>query len=148
MKAIHLALATASFCLAASHLRAQDDQPPPYEKGPVWGFTEVKTKDGHFDEYMNFLDTTFKKQTEAAKAEGRLLDYKIFIVSDPRQNEGNIWIAREYPNMAVFDHSTADDFALAQKITGSVTKAAEASAARGSIRDLLSEVLVREITLK
>jgi hypothetical protein len=149
MKAIiRLMLSAAALCFAASQVRAQEDQPPPYEKGPVWGFTEIKTKDGHFDDYMKFLDTTFKQESDAAKAAGRLLDYKIFVVTDPRQNEGNIYIARLYPNMAVFDHSTAEDFEFDQKVLGSITKANEASAARGSIRDILGETLVREITLK
>jgi hypothetical protein len=138
----------AACCFAVSHAWAQDDQPPPYEKGPVWGFTEIKTKDGHFDDYMKWLDTDFKAQSEGLKQKGFLLDYKIFVVDAPRQNEGNIWIAREYPNMAVFDHSVAEDDAMFKSVEGSRTVANQKQAARGSIRDLLSQVLVREVTLK
>jgi hypothetical protein len=145
---VRLTLSAVALCFAASHAIAQQDQPPPYEKGPVWGFTEIKTKDGHFDDYMKWLDTTFKQQSEAAKTAGRLLDYKIFIVTDPRQNEGNIYIARLYPNMAVFDHSTAEDFDFQQKVVGSISKSNEANAARGSIREMLGQTMMREVTLK
>jgi hypothetical protein len=41
--------------------------PPPYDKGPVWTLTEVKTKHRHFDDHMKFLDTGFKARSEAAK---------------------------------------------------------------------------------
>ena len=148
MKAAHLTLVAAALCFAASHVRAQEDQPPPYEKGPVWSFTEIKTKGGHFDDYMKYLDGDFKTESEALKREGRLLDYKIFVVADPRQNEGDVWIAREYPNMAVFDHSTADDYALDKRVLGSITKSNEQMAARDSIRQFLSEVMAREVILK
>lgn len=63
-----------------------------------------------------------------------MLDYKILIVTDPRQNEGNIYIARLYPNMAVFDHSPAEDFDCQQKVVG-------------SIREILGQTMMREVTL-
>ena len=148
MKMNMVILAAATSCFVAGPLLAQDDQPPPFEKGPVWVFTEIKTKDGHFDDYMKFLDTKLKSQSEGLKAAGRLLDYKIFVVESPRQGEPDIMIGREYPNMAAFDHSTQEDFDLAHKIEGSITKADQAQAARGSIRDILGEVMMREVTLK
>jgi hypothetical protein len=141
-------LAFAAFCLAAACARAQEDQPPPYEKGPVWVFSEVRTKDGHFDDYMKWLDTDLKPETEALKREGYVLDYKIFVVDAPRQNEANIWVAREFPNMAAFDHSVAADYAMFKRAEGPAVEVNTRKAARGSIRDILSEFTVREVMLK
>ncbi len=142
-------LLAGAFALLAAPAIAQDS-PPPYDNGPVWVWTGIKTHDGHFDDYMKFLATDFKAENEALKKEGVLLDYKVFIVSDPRAEEPDVWLAREYPNMATFDRSPADDFALQKKVLGSVTisESNQKQAARGSIRDIKDQEMMREITLK
>ncbi len=148
MKPHRLTCAAAAICLLTVPVAAQEDQPPPYEKGPVWVFSEVRTKDGHFDDYMKWLDTDLKPETEALKRQGYVLDYKIFVVDSPRQNEADIWVAREFPNMAAFDHSTADDYAMFKRAEGSAVEVNKKKAARSSIRDILSEFTVREVKLK
>jgi hypothetical protein len=141
-------ICAAALSLVLTHARAQEDQPPPYDNGPVWTFTEIATKDGHFDDYMKWLDTDFKSMSEGMKAKGVLLDYKIFVVEQPRHGEGDIWIAREYPNMATFDRTPAETASMLASVRGSNVVANQKQAARGSIRELLSQVLVREIKLK
>lgn len=147
MKATTL-ICAASLCLALTGARAQQDQPPPYDNGPVWNFTGIKTKDGHFNDYMKWLATDFKAENDGLKAKGVLLDYKIFVVDAPRQGEADVWIGREYPNMATFDRSTEDTYALMKSVTGSQVVADQKQAARGSIRELLTQVMMREIKLK
>ena len=38
-----------------------------WNDGPVVRVSSIRTVDGHFDDYMRWLATTFKKQQEAAK---------------------------------------------------------------------------------
>jgi hypothetical protein len=136
----------ASTLLAAAPAFA-DDQPT-YDKGPVWDFGQVKTVDGHFDDYMKWLSTEWKAQEEALKKAGRILDYKVLLVADPRQGEPDIILATEYKNMAEFDRSTADEYAMQAKISGSVAKANTDQAARSSIRTILGDMVTREAVLK
>ena len=140
------ALYAAACCLSATHTLAE--QPPPYDKGHVWMYTEIKTKDGHFNDYMKWVASDFKTMSEAQKAKGILLDYKVFVVNAPRQGEPDVILAREYPNMAVFDRSTEEDYALQTSIVGSVAAADQKQAARTTIREQVGQVLMREIKLK
>jgi hypothetical protein len=139
-----LLIALAMF--AAPALAAGDG--PSYDKGPVWDFGEIKTVDGHFDDYMKWLAGPWKAQQEAMKKAGYIVSYKVLLVADPRKDEPDIILATEYANMAAFDHSTADEYKIGEKIWGSMTKASQEQAARGSIRTLMSDRLLREAVLK
>ena len=50
-----------------------------YNDGPVQNVTFVRTVDGHFDEYVHYLATTFKKEQEAAKVAGLITRYEVLI---------------------------------------------------------------------
>jgi len=141
-----LAAFAASALFAATALAA--DETPGFDKGPVWDFGQVQTKDGHFDDYMKWVSTEWKAQEEAMKKAGYILDYKVYLVQNQRQGEPDILLATEYKNMAAFDHPVAEEYAMQAKIAGSIAKADTDQAARGSIRTVLGDILVREAILK
>ena len=143
-----LAAVVASAAFAIAPALAADNSGPSFETGPVWDFAQVQTKDGHFDEYMNWLSTSWRAQEEALKKKGVILDYKVYLVADPRANEPDIILATEYANMAAFDTPIAKQYAIQAEIAGSLVKASQAQAARGSIRTLMGDVLTREAILK
>lgn len=145
MKLVMASLAAAALFAAAPAL-AQDG--PAFETGTVWDYTHVQTKDGHFDDYMSWLSTQWKAQEEALKKAGVIIDYKVFLVENPRQGEPDIVLAQEYKNMAAFDRTVAEGYALQAKIFGSLPKANTEEAARGSIRTIMGEVRMREAVLK
>jgi hypothetical protein len=119
-----------------------------YSNGPVWDFADIQTKDGHFDDYMHWLATDWKHQEEALKKAGVIVDYKVFLVDHPRQNEPDIVLGQEYPNMATFDTPVAKQYALTAQIAGSIAKSNQGQAARGAIRTIMGSVLTREAILK
>jgi hypothetical protein len=121
---------------------------PAWDKGPVWDFGQVKTVDGHFDDYMAWLAGPWKAQEEALKKQGYIISYKVLVVADPREGEPDIILATEYPNMAAMDHSTAEEYRVQANIWGTMTKANQEEAARGAIRTLKGEMVLREAILK
>ncbi len=143
-----LAALAMSALFAAAPARAAGSDGPNFDKGPVWDFGEIKTVDGHFDDYMHWLATEWKAQEEALKTAGMILDYKVFLVADPRKDEPDIILATEYKDMASFDRPTAEEYAMQAKIFGSIAKANAGQAARGAIRTIGSDMLTREVTLK
>ena len=145
---LHVLAAAAALVLVSAPALAADSDAPSYENGTVWDFTEVKTADGHFDDYMNWLATQWKAQEEALKKAGVIKSYKVLLAVDPRDNEGDLMLAVEYPDMAVFDRSVADQYALQKKIFGSLAQASQQQAARGSIRTIKGDYLMREAVLK
>ena len=146
MKTLIIALG-ATALLTSVHAFAADDGPV-FDKGPVWDYSDVKTVDGHFDDYMKWLATDWKAQEEALKKAGRILDYKVLLVTDPRQGEPDVILATEYKNMAEFDRSTSDEYAMQAKISGSIAKSNQDQAARSTIRTILGDTVVREAILK
>jgi len=143
-----LAAMAASVALSASVALAADANAPSYENGPVWDYAAVKTKDGHFDDYMKWLSTHWKGQEEALKQAGVILGYKVLVATDARDNEPDIWLAQEYRNMAAFDTPVAQQYALYGRLSGPLAKANQQQQARGEIRTLMGDVMVREVTLK
>ena len=146
MKHLFAALAACAAFVVAPALAA--DVSPPYENGPVWDFTEIKTKDGHFDDYVKWLSTEWRAQEEALKKAGYIVDYKVYAVADPRGDDPDIILATEYKNMAAMDTPVAEMYAFQAKHMGSVDQANQQQAARGSIRTIMGDVLTRELILK
>jgi hypothetical protein len=138
----------ASLTLLALPAIAADSNAPSYENGPVWDLAQIKTKDGHFDDYMKWVATEWKSQEEALKKAGVIIDYKVYMVQNPRTDEPDLILAQEYKNMAAFDTPVAQQYALQAKINGSVAKANQQQAARGSIRTIMGDPMVREAILK
>jgi len=143
-----LFLATALAAFAAAPLPAADPDAPSYENGTVWQFTEVKTVDGHFDDYMGWLGSQWKAQEEALKQAGMIKSYKVLMTTDPRENEGDLMLVVEYANMAALDRSIAEQYAIGKKLFGPLAKSNQEQAARGTIRTIKSNYLMREAVFK
>ena len=145
MRTIFAAVATLALISIPALAAAED---PVWEKGTVWDYGEIKTVDGHFDDYMKWLAGPWKEQQEALKKAGMIKSYKVLLVADPRKDEPDIILATEYANMAAFDISTKQEYAMGEKIWGSLSKASQEQAARGAIRTVLGDKVVREAILK
>lgn len=120
-----------------------------YSEGPVVAVTSVKVMDGQFENYMKFLDGTYKASMEAAKKAGLILDYSVFSASPRKPDDADLYLVVTYPNMAMLDG--IDD--KMDPIMASVTKMNlvqrdEASGKRTAMRTILGTELVRELKLK
>src|SRR5437879_12134553 len=87
-----------SMCLAASSLsldaRAQDtltrdalaQNDRQYTDGPVTEVNYLQVEYGHFAEYIDWLNSTWKQTMEAMKKAGLIIDYKVFQASPKEHN--------------------------------------------------------------
>src|ERR1700756_3699871 len=146
MKRILASLVLLGSLVSASAFAAGDK--PSYETGPVFDYGQINTVDGHFDEYMEWLSTKWKAQEEGLKKAGVIIDYKVLLVANPRKDEPDILLMQEYKNMAAFDMPIAKQYAIQAQIAGSLVKSNHEQAARGAIRTIVGDVLVREAILK
>jgi len=138
-------LACCSLALAATAALADGTH---YNDGPVVNVAAIRTVDGHFDDYMQWLATTFKKQQEAAKKAGLVLSYHVYVAEPHGPNEPDIYLVIEYKNWAAFDGLGGKLDALSAQIEGSVEKANQGQAARGKIRTVLGSQTLQEAVLK
>jgi hypothetical protein len=119
-----------------------------YNDGPVVNVSSIKTADGHFDDYMQWLATTWKKQEEAAKKAGLITKYQVVVAQPQGPNDPDIYLIVEYKNWAAFDGLGGKLDAVSAQVEGSIEKANQSEADRGKIRTVLGSKTMQVAELK
>ena len=109
-----------------------------YNEGPVTAVTYLKIEYGHFDEYVEWLNSTWKPLNEAKKKAGLIVDSKVFTARSKTPDEPNVIFMITYPNMD----------ALAIEMIGSTKDQNKARVERSAYRKNLGSELIREVILK
>jgi hypothetical protein len=119
-----------------------------WNDGPVVNVSAVRTVDGHFDDYMHWLATTWKQQEEAAKTAGLILSYDVLVVEARTPRDPDIYLVVRYKNWAALDNLGGKLDAVMSKIEGSVEKAHQSVAERDKIRTILGSETMQVAVLK
>ena len=139
-----------SMCLAASSLslnaRAQDVRQ--YTDGPVTEADYIEVEYGHFEEYIDWLNSTWKPTMEALKKAGLIIDYKVFRATPKSPDQPNVILMITYKNgMAALDKGVELED-VAKKVIGSTEVQNKARVFRNEYRKVLGTELIRELILK
>jgi|SRR5580698_5059319 hypothetical protein len=138
-----------SMCLAASSVsldaHAQDERA--YTEGPVTEVNYISVEYGHFEEYIDWLNSTWKPTMEATKKAGLIIDYRVFRLSPRLPELPNIILWITYKNMAALDKG-AEQEAVAKKVIGSTEVQNKARVGRNDYRKVLGSEYFRELVLK
>src|SRR2546423_7750227 len=78
----------------------------------------VKTKPGMGDDYLKTLAKTFKAANDEAKKQGIISDYKILSGDAATQQDFDLLLMVEYPNMAALDGLREKTEPIFDKIIG------------------------------
>jgi hypothetical protein len=119
-----------------------------YNDGPVVNVAAIRTVDGHFDDYMQWLATTWKKQEEAAKKAGLILSYRVLIVEARAPGDPDIFLVTEFKNWAALDGLGSKLDAVSAGVEGSIEKANQSEAERAKIRTVLGSQTMQTAELK
>ncbi len=119
-----------------------------WNDGPVINVASIRTVDGHFDDYMHWLATTFKKQQEAAKKAGLITSYRVIVIEPRGPNEPDILLVTEYKNWAALDQLGGKLDQISTQVEGSAEAAAKSEADRAKIRTVLGSRTQQEALLK
>jgi len=119
-----------------------------WNDGPVINVSSIRTVDGHFDDYMHWLATTYKKQQEASKKAGLITAYRVIVIEARGPNEPDILLVTEFKNWAALDGLGRKFDQISAQIEGSVEKAAQSEADRAKIRTVLGSRTEQEALLK
>ena len=138
-----------SICLAASSLslsaRAQDERA--FTEGPVTEVDYIHVEYGHFEEYIDWLNSTWKPTMEATKKAGLIIDYKVFRLTPKSPDQPNIYLWITYKNMVALDKGVELE-TVAKKVIGSTEVQNKARVARSEYRKVLGTEYIRELILK
>jgi hypothetical protein len=119
-----------------------------WNDGPVINVSSIRTVDGHFDDYMHWLATTYKKQQEGAKKAGLITSYRVIVIEPRGPNEPDILLVTEFKNWAALDHLGSKLDQISAQIEGSVEAAAKSEVDRAKIRTILGSRTQQEAILK
>jgi hypothetical protein len=147
---IALTCGLSGICLAQSSPapKTTGGSTAPYNEGPVWVLSMIKTKTGLSDEYFKQITGTVKPVYDEAKKQKIILDYKILDGEASDAHDFNILILVEYPNMAALDGLRDKMDPLIGKAMGSEDQRKDMAVKRLDIREILGTKTMREITLK
>jgi hypothetical protein len=120
----------------------------PFTEGPVVQVSAIRTAYGKFDDYMKFLDTTWKATQEAAKKAGYITGYKVISVEARGENDPDLYLVIYYKNWAALDGATSKFDAIAKEVEGSVAAANQGAVDRGKIRRILGSWTGQQLDLK
>jgi hypothetical protein len=135
---------SASLAVTASALADGRD----WNDGPVINVAAIRTLDGHFDDYMHWLATTWKKQEETAKAAGLITKYRVLVVEAHSPNDPDIYLVTEFKNWAALDNLGSKLDGVSTKVEGSVEAASKNEVDRAKIRTVLGSQTMQEAALK
>ena len=120
----------------------------PFTEGQVVQVSAIRTEYGKFDEYMKFLDTTWKATQEASKKAGYTTGYKVVTVEPRGENDPDIYLVVYFKNWAALDGGTAKADAIANQVEGSLAAANKGAVDRGKIRRILGSWTGQQLDLK
>ena len=143
-----------SMCLAVSSLSlnagAQDGRA--FTDGPVTEVDYIRVEYGHFDEYIDWVDSTWKPTMQAAKKAGLIIDYKVFRASPKSPDQPNVLLWITYRNMAAYGGDIGDKAAefdaVAERVICSLDCQNKARVGRNQYRKVLGIELIRELVFK
>jgi hypothetical protein len=145
IRRLHACLGFSALVLASAPLFAQEH---PYTEGPVVNVVRIRTENGHFDDYMKYVATTWKAEQEAAKKAGYIADYQVISVEPRGPDDADLLLIITYKNWAALDGSLEKGDAIAKQIEGSVAASNQGAVDRNKIRRFLGSATMQVLNLK
>jgi hypothetical protein len=146
IKQILAAGAAALFMSMAGTVAVADDHG--YTEGTVSQVSAIRTVDGHFDDYMMWIDTVWKKEQEAAKKAGYIVSYEVFMGQPRTESDPDVYLMITYKNFAALDDWIVKGDTVAKQVEGSVAASNQSEADRGKIRRVLGSETIQTLNLK
>jgi len=139
-----------SMCLAISALslnaRAQDVSQ--YADGPVTELDYIQVEYGHFEEYVDWLNSTWKPTMEAMKKAGLIIDYKVVRATPKTPDQPNMILMITFKDGAAALDKRVEQEEVAKKVICSTECQNKARVGRNQYRKVLGIEYVRELILK
>ena len=139
-----------SMCLAASPLALYASTPDErqYTDGPVTEVDEIHVDYGRFEEYVDWLNSTWKPTMEAFKKAGLIIDYKVFRLTPKSPDQPNVYLWLTFKDAAAALDRGVELEEVAKKVICSTECQNKARVARGEYRKVLGNEYISEVILK
>jgi hypothetical protein len=147
MKMMASLLAAAAMVVAATPTPALA-QESSYKPGTVWEASRIDVLPGQFENYMDYLASTWKKVQELGKTQGIIVSYHVLATNNARAGEPDLILIIQYKDY----QTTAQQEAFRKQVNAMLAqddrKAATASGERTKMRESLGSTEYQELVLK
>jgi hypothetical protein len=140
---LSIGLVASSLSLSA---RAQDVRH--HTDGPVTEVDYIHVEYGHFEEYIDWLNSTWKPTMEALKKAGLIIDYKVFSLTPKSPDQPNAYLWITFKNAAAALDRGVELEDVAKKVICDTECQNKARVARSEYRKVLGNEYIRELILK
>jgi hypothetical protein len=119
-----------------------------YAEGPFTRVDAIHVGYGHFEEYIDWLNSTWKPTMEAFKKAGLILDYKVFQLTPRSPGQPNIYLWVTFKDAAAALDKEVELEEVAKKVICDTECQNKARVARNEYREVLGTDYVRELILR
>ncbi len=125
---------------------AQNDRQ--YTDGTVTEVDSIDVEYGHFADYIDWLNSTWKPTMEAMKKDGLIVDYKVFQATPKTPDQPDIYLEIVFKNAAAAMDDTVEQEYVARNVICSTECQNKARVVRNGYRKVLGTEYIRELILK
>jgi hypothetical protein len=108
----------------------------------------IQVEYGHFEEYVDWLTSTWKPTMEAMKKAGLIIDYRVVRATPRTPTQPNIILMITFEDGAAALDKGVEQEEVAKKVIGSTEFQNEAREGRNQYRTVLGIEYVRELILQ
>src|SRR5690349_15153720 len=119
-----------------------------YADGPVTELDYIQVEYGHFEEYVDWLNATWKPTMEAMKQAGLIIDYKVVRATPRAPSEPNVILMITFKDAAAALDKGIEQEEVAKQVIGSTEFQNKAREGRNQYRKVLGVEYVRELILQ
>jgi hypothetical protein len=119
-----------------------------FEEGDYWEIAAIEVKDGHWLDYGNHLANEWRSSMEFAKSKGWITDYKVISNLHPRDGEATLYLVTIFTDWATAEENDKRYAAWMEWTQQSLDKIEEQSGERVTMRRIMGEQLMQELTFR
>jgi hypothetical protein len=134
--------------MAAHSVNARAQDVRHYADGPVTELDYIQVEYGHFEEYVDWLNSTWKPTMEAMKKAGLIIDFKVIRATPKTPDQPNIILMITFKDGAAALDKGVEQEEVAKKVIGSTEVQNKAREGRNQYRKVLGVEYVRELILQ
>ena len=143
-----LALGTVGAMLLAVSLPATAQDENPWKAGNYWNVSGIHVKDGGGLKYAQYLATEWVRMQEYSKSQGWISDFMVLSNTHPREGEPNLYLITIAPSLPSSDEADKRGRMMREYNKTTIAQMQAQSAGRAEIRELGSQMQLRQLVLR
>jgi len=148
MKKVQITVVLLTVLAFAATAFAQQPEAKPYRNGPVWDIGFIHAKAGMEDRYLRYVATEWKREQEALKKAGIVLDYKVITTEAHSPADFNVILMTQFKDLASLEANQDKAESIALQLEGGTQKMETGFTDRASYREVVANRLGQEIILE